>query len=101
MGFSRSDRGLWCPQKNPRLPDLKHKLTRKALWIDSWSTLAWVKARLSPVKQGRLQCHVSYDTRDSQDTARGNRYWHEHVTPGMEPTHFLNANKLLQLEFGI
>ena len=31
-------------QKNPRAPDFKHKLTRRALWIDNWQSPEWVRA---------------------------------------------------------
>ena len=31
-------------RKNPRAPDFKHKLTRRALWIDNWQTPEWVRA---------------------------------------------------------
>lgn len=32
---------------NPRAPDFKHKRTRKALWLDSYYTPEWVRARLN------------------------------------------------------
>ena len=33
-------------KRNPRCPDFKHKVTRKALWIDGWYTPDWVSDRL-------------------------------------------------------
>ena len=32
-------------KKNSRSPDFRHKLTRKALWIDNWFTPDWVRVR--------------------------------------------------------
>ena len=75
-------------------PDLQHMVTKKALWIDGWSTPAWVKARLTSVSQGGLHCHADYDTKDSQGTAERKRYWHEHMALGIEPSLFFNAKKL-------
>jgi hypothetical protein len=34
-------------KKNLKAPDFKHKVTKRALWIDGWYTLAWVKIRFS------------------------------------------------------
>ncbi|CAM6118093.1 unnamed protein product [Calypogeia fissa] len=49
-------------------------MIRKALWVDGWSTRAWVRAMFKSVTQGRLQSRARYGTRDwSQDTVQGNR----------------------------
>ena len=71
--FLGSDHGLWCLQRNPRSPDFRHKVARKALWIDGWSTPPWVKAVLKLVTEGKLQPPIDYRTKDSQDTTQGNR----------------------------
>jgi hypothetical protein len=63
---------------NPKSPDFKHKVTKKALWVDGWSTPPWVKAALILVTQSKLPSHVGYHTSDSQKIAQPNRYWHEH-----------------------
>jgi hypothetical protein len=57
---------------NPKSPDFKHKVTKKALWVDDWSTPPWVKGML------KLPSHVGYHTSDSQKIVQPNRYWHEH-----------------------
>ncbi|CAM6096132.1 unnamed protein product [Calypogeia fissa] len=65
--------------RKPRAPQFKHKITRKALWVDGWSSLPWVKARLKMITQGRLQSRASYGTRDfSQDTALDDCSRHMH-----------------------
>ncbi|KAG0569542.1 hypothetical protein KC19_6G098400 [Ceratodon purpureus] len=61
-------------KRNPRSPDFKHKVTGKALWIDGWSTPAWVKAKFKSVAQVRLQSHATFGTRYSEDIARGKRH---------------------------
>jgi len=68
---------------NFKSPDFKHKATRKALWIDGWTTPPWVKAMLALATQGKLQSPVGYHTNDSQETAQPHRYWHERGTLGM------------------
>ena len=30
-------------KRNPRAPDFKHRVTRKALWIDGWYTPRWAR----------------------------------------------------------
>ena len=72
----------WWLQSNPRSPDLKHKVTRKALWVDGWSNPPWVKAMLKSVTQGKLQPHVGYRTQGYHGSAQPNRSWLEHVTLG-------------------
>jgi hypothetical protein len=72
-GFAYIDGGSSCLQRNPGSPDFKHKVTRKALWIDGWATPAWVKERLKLGTQGKLQFHIGYGARDSQDIAHSNR----------------------------
>jgi hypothetical protein len=32
-------------KRNPRAPDFKHRITRKALWINGWFTPQWMKDR--------------------------------------------------------
>jgi hypothetical protein len=71
--FSGSDHGLWRLQRNPRSPDFRHKVARKALWIDGWSTPPSVKAMLKLVNKGKLQPLDDYRSQDSQDTTQGNR----------------------------
>jgi len=65
----------------------------KVLWVDGWSTPAWVKARFEPMTQGRLQLHADHDAKDSEDIVQGNRYWHEHVTLGIKLSSFLNGKR--------
>jgi hypothetical protein len=57
---------------HPKSPDFKHKVTKKALWVDDWSTPPWVKRML------KIPFHVGYHTSDSQKILQPNRYWHEH-----------------------
>ncbi|CAM6107095.1 unnamed protein product [Calypogeia fissa] len=61
-------------ERKPRAPEFNDMMTRKAFWVDGWSTLAGVKARLKLITQGTLQTCASYGTNDwSQDTAQGLR----------------------------
>jgi len=59
---------------NPKLPDFKHKVTKKALWVDVWSTPPWVKAMLKLVTQRKLPSPVGYHTSDSQEIVQPDRY---------------------------
>ena len=70
--FLGSDHGLWCLQRNPGSPDFRHKVSKKALWIDGWSTPPRVKAVLKLVTEGKLQPPIDYRTKDSEDTTQGN-----------------------------
>ncbi|CAM6113259.1 unnamed protein product [Calypogeia fissa] len=75
---SQPDKGdknihLWT-EKKPGASEFNQKMTRKALWVGSWSSPAWVKARFKMITQGRLQSRASCGTRDwSQGTAQANR----------------------------
>lgn len=89
--FGRSDCGLLFLQRNPKSPDFKHKFTRKALWVDGWSTPSWVKATLS---EGKLQSHVGH----SQETPLWNRYWHDHSTPAFPWIQGVDATYLFALD---
>lgn len=33
-------------KRNPRAPDFKHRVSKKALWVDGWYTPKWAKDRL-------------------------------------------------------
>jgi hypothetical protein len=68
------DGGLWCLQMNPKSPDFKHKVTKKALWVDGWSTPPWVKVALKLVTLSKLPSHVGYHSSDSQKIVQANRY---------------------------
>jgi len=59
---------------NPESPDFKHKVTKKALWVDGWSTPPRVKAMLKLVNQSKLPSHVGHQTNDSQEIVKPNRY---------------------------
>lgn len=32
-------------KRNPRAPDFKHRVSKKALWIDGWYTPGWARER--------------------------------------------------------
>jgi hypothetical protein len=36
-------------KRNPKAPDFKHKVTRRALWIDGWYIPEWMKDRFLAV----------------------------------------------------
>ncbi|KAJ7514776.1 hypothetical protein O6H91_23G058700 [Diphasiastrum complanatum] len=61
-----SDPSQWrdnrSAKRNPRLPDFKHKTTKKALWIDNRFTPPWVHARLAVMAQCREQGQSSLST---------------------------------------
>ena len=44
-----ADPTLWWDnrlnKRNPRAPDFKHRVTRKALWIDGWYIPRWARER--------------------------------------------------------
>jgi len=63
----------WCLQRNPRSPDFRHKVIRKALWIYGWSTPPWVKAMLNLAGEGKMHPRLDYHTKHSQDTTQGDR----------------------------
>ncbi|KAG0607081.1 hypothetical protein M758_8G001900 [Ceratodon purpureus] len=58
---------------HPKSPDFKHKVTKKALWVDGWSTPPWVKVALKLVTLSKLPSHVGYHSSDSQKIVQANR----------------------------
>ncbi|KAG0611279.1 hypothetical protein M758_7G128700 [Ceratodon purpureus] len=82
-------------ERNPRLPNVKCKVTSKALWIDGLSTLAWVKERLKSRTRGKLEFHVDYGARDSPDTAHLRRQEFQG-----ENEYVCKSCKWMELEYG-
>lgn len=60
--------------ENSNTPDFKHKVTRKALWLDGWSTPSWVKEELLVSSGGKSQSQMDKLIRDTQDVACLDRY---------------------------
>ena len=63
---------------NPKSADFKHKVTKKMLWVDDWSTPPWVKAMVKLVALSKLSSGGGYHTNDSLEIVQPNRYWQEH-----------------------
>ncbi|KAJ7561044.1 hypothetical protein O6H91_03G011500 [Diphasiastrum complanatum] len=56
-------------KRNPQHPDFKHKCNKQVLWVHSWSTPLWVRAKLATVT-------TSVVTKSGQETAT-EQLWHQ------------------------
>ncbi|KAG0581800.1 hypothetical protein M758_3G008300 [Ceratodon purpureus] len=80
---------------NPRSPDFRHKATRKALWLDGWSTPLWAKL----VIEGELQPPVGHRTQSPLDTALPNRPPKNNGRGNSQPTYERESRQSVQVDY--
>ncbi|KAJ7565312.1 hypothetical protein O6H91_02G056300 [Diphasiastrum complanatum] len=65
-------------KRNPRFPDFKHKISKKALWIGNRSNPPWVHARLAAMVQYQEQRESFFPTPEVSGRAvRTEQLWQE------------------------